>query len=92
MSTIARFADQFEAALGHSASLESYGKVLEAVGTLIKVGGLDAQLGELCELWGPDGTLMQRAEVVGIARQHVLLAPFGNMTGISRSTRVTGSG
>jgi type III secretion protein N (ATPase) len=92
MSAIARFADHFEAALGQSASLESYGKVLEAVGTLIKVGGLDAQLGELCELWGPDGSLMQRAEVVGIARQHVLLAPFGNMTGISRSTRVTGSG
>jgi type III secretion protein N (ATPase) len=92
MSVIDLFADELDAALDRSASLECYGKVLEAVGTLIKVGGLDAQLGELCELWGPDGSLMQRAEVVGIARQHVLLAPFGNMTGISRSTRVTGSG
>ncbi|TAM85197.1 FliI/YscN family ATPase [bacterium] len=92
MSTIVRVADFLETALGESASLERYGKVLEAVGTLVKVSGLDAQLGELCEFWRADGTLMQRAEVVGIARQYVLLAPFGSMTGISRSTRVTGSG
>lgn len=92
MSTIDRLADRLEMALGASASFERYGKVLEAVGTLIKVGGIDAQLGELCELWRPDGTLMQRAEVVGIGRQHALLAPFDSMTGVSRSTRVTGSG
>jgi type III secretion protein N (ATPase) len=92
MSTIARLADRLETALGASASFERYGKVLEAVGTLIKVGGIDAQLGELCELWRPDGTLMQRAEVVGIGRQHALLAPFDSMTGVSRSTRVTGRG
>ena len=92
MSTIARLADGLETALVASASLERYGKVLEAVGTLIKVGGIDAQLGELCELWRPDGTLMQRAEVVGIGRNHALLAPFDSMTGVSRSTRVTGSG
>lgn len=92
MSTIAHLADRLETALGASASFERYGKVLEAVGTLIKVGGIDAQLGELCELWRPDGTLMQRAEVVGIGRQHALLAPFDSMTGVSRSTRVTGRG
>lgn len=92
MSTILHLADRLETALGASASFERYGKVLEAVGTLIKVGGIDAQLGELCELWRPDGTLMQRAEVVGIGRQHALLAPFDSMTGVSRSTRVTGSG
>jgi ATP synthase in type III secretion protein N len=92
MSTILHLADRLEAALGGSAALERYGKVLEAVGTLVKVGGLDVQMGELCELRTPEGELMQRAEVVGIARQHALLAPFGSMSGLSRSTRVTGSG
>ncbi|WP_118182923.1 type III secretion system ATPase SctN [Paraburkholderia phosphatilytica] len=92
MSTILHLADRLEAALGGSAALERYGRVLEAVGTLVKVGGLDVQMGELCELRTPEGELMQRAEVVGIARQHALLAPFGSMSGLSRSTRVTGSG
>jgi ATP synthase in type III secretion protein N len=92
MTLIADLADRLEATLGTSASLERYGKVIEAVGTLVKVGGLDAQMGELCELRRPDGTLMQRAEVVGITRQFALLAPFGSMTGLSRSTRVTGRG
>ena len=92
MTSISDLAEHLEASLGTSASPEHYGKVIEAVGTLVKVGGLDAQMGELCELRRPDGTLMQRAEVVGITRQHALLAPFGSMTGLSRSTRVTGSG
>jgi type III secretion protein N (ATPase) len=88
MTSIADLAEHLEATLGASASIERYGKVIEAVGTLVKVGGLDAQMGELCELRRPDGTLMQRAEVVGITRQYALLAPFGSMTGLSRSTRV----
>jgi type III secretion protein N (ATPase) len=92
MTSIADLAEHLEATLGASASIERYGKVIEAVGTLVKVGGLDAQMGELCELRRPDGTLMQRAEVVGITRQYALLAPFGSMTGLSRSTRVTGRG
>ncbi|GLU31315.1 type III secretion system ATPase SctN [Trinickia caryophylli] len=92
MHAIDNLADRLEAALGTSGSLKRYGKVIEAVGTLVKVGGLDAQLGELCELRRPDGTLMQRAEVVGVTRQHALIAPFGSMTGVSCSTRVTGSG
>ncbi|WP_425194928.1 type III secretion system ATPase SctN [Paraburkholderia phenazinium] len=92
MTSIADLAERLEATLGASASLERYGKVLEAVGTLVKVGGLDAQMGELCELRHADGTLMQRAEVVGITREYALLAPFGSMTGLSRSTRVTGRG
>lgn len=92
MTTIDHLARCLDRALGNSATFERYGKVVEAVGTLVKVAGIDAQLGELCELWQADGSLMQRAEVVGIARQHVLLAPFGTMTGLSRSTRVTGTG
>ena len=92
MTSIAALAERLDANLGTSASFERYGKVIEAVGTLVKVGGLDVQMGELCELRRRDGTLMQRAEVVGITRQYALLAPFGSMTGLSRSTRVTGSG
>ncbi|KKB63291.1 ATP synthase [Robbsia andropogonis] len=69
-----------------------HGKVVEAVGTLLKVGGLDATFGELCELRDARGAVLQRAEVVGFTRQFALLAPFGSITGLSRATRVTGLG
>jgi type III secretion protein N (ATPase) len=66
------------------------GKVQEVIGTLLKVSGLDATLGELCELHSPQGALSQRAEVVGFSRDITLLSPFGRLVNISRETRVTG--
>lgn len=64
------------------------GKVQEVVGTLIRAVGVDAQIGELCELRRADGSLLQRAEVVGFARESALLSPFGPVDGLSRSTQV----
>ncbi|MFJ2995186.1 type III secretion system ATPase SctN [Pandoraea sp. NPDC087047] len=69
-----------------------FGKIAEVTGTLIQVTGLDACLGELCTLLDKDGTVRQRAEVVGFSRDRLLLAPFGNMIGLSRETRVAGTG
>jgi type III secretion protein N (ATPase) len=68
------------------------GKVLEVIGTLIKVGGLDVSLGELCELRAPDGKLLQHAEVIGFTRDVALLSPFARLENISRSTQVFGLG
>ncbi|MGV7187706.1 type III secretion system ATPase SctN [Xanthomonas axonopodis] len=69
-----------------------YGKVVELVGTMLKVAGVQVSLGEVCELRQRDGTLLQRAEVVGFSRDLALLAPFGELVGLSRETRVTGLG
>ena len=66
------------------------GKVQEVIGTLLKVSGLDATLGELCELRSPQGQLLQSAEVVGFSRDIALLSPFGRLGSISRETRVVG--
>ncbi|ACR30713.1 type III secretion system ATPase SctN [Burkholderia glumae] len=68
------------------------GKVMEVVGTVIKVSGLDVTLGELCELRAPDGTLLQRAEVVGFTRDVALLSPFSRLENVSRATQVIGLG
>ncbi|MGF6240725.1 type III secretion protein N (ATPase) [Paraburkholderia sp. GAS38] len=68
------------------------GKVLEVIGTLIKVAGLDVSLGELCELRAPNGTLLQHAEVIGFTRDVALLSPFSRLENISRSTQVIGLG
>ncbi|WP_284700834.1 type III secretion system ATPase SctN [Robbsia betulipollinis] len=86
------FADRLDLALDHAPSGQRYGKLVEVSGTLLRVGGMDAALGEICELQDKDGRLLQRAEVVGFSRQFLLLAPFGNAIGLSRSTRVLGSG
>jgi type III secretion protein N (ATPase) len=86
------FLDALSGAVDLSETSVRHGKVVEAVGTLLKVGGLDAMLGELCELRDAHGTLLQRAEVVGFTRQFALLAPFGNVNGLSRTTRVIGLG
>ncbi|PPU95397.1 EscN/YscN/HrcN family type III secretion system ATPase [Xanthomonas populi] len=69
-----------------------YGKVVEVIGTMLKVAGVQVSLGEVCELRQRDGTLLQRAEVVGFSRNLALLAPFGELVGLSRETRVIGLG
>ncbi|MEA9491402.1 type III secretion system ATPase SctN [Xanthomonas campestris] len=69
-----------------------YGKVVEVIGTMLKVAGVQVSLGEVCELRQRDGTLLQRAEVVGFSRHLALLAPFGELVGLSRETRVIGLG
>ncbi|MDQ7980260.1 type III secretion system ATPase SctN [Paraburkholderia sp. SARCC-3016] len=71
-------------------ALTACGKVQEVIGTLLRVSGLDATLGELCELRSPRGELLQRAEVVGFSRGIALLSPFGRLSNISRATRVVG--
>jgi type III secretion protein N (ATPase) len=71
---------------------ERTGKVVEVTGILVKAGGLDAALGELCELRTAEGRLLQHAEVVGFTRDCAVLSPFERLTEISRSTRVVALG
>lgn len=92
MNEVTAFIDSLCRELQRADGTVRHGKVVEAVGTLLKVGGLEAALGEQCELRDARGVLLQRAEVVGFTRQCALLAPFGNVTGLSRATRVTGLG
>ena len=70
--------------------IDARGKVLEVIGTLVRVTGLEVRLGELCELRSPDGALLQNAEVVGFSRDIAILSPFGRLGDISRETQVIG--
>ena len=69
-----------------------YGKVVEAVGTLLRVEGLATTVGEICQLQHPDGECLQLAEVIGFRGEYSLLAPFGPLIGLSAQTRVLGQG
>ncbi|MFL6700981.1 MAG: type III secretion system ATPase SctN [Paraburkholderia graminis] len=87
-----RLADAIEHEILSTASIARTGKVLEVIGTLVKVAGLDVTLGELCELRSANGELLQHAEVIGFTRDVALLSPFSRLADISRSTRVVGLG
>ena len=67
------------------------GKVAEAAGILVKATGIDARIGELCELVSAEGRRMP-AEVVALSRQGVLLVPFEGLEGICASTEVVAKG
>ncbi|MGF6768166.1 type III secretion protein N (ATPase) [Paraburkholderia sp. GAS199] len=87
-----RLTDEIEREILSLPGVTRTGKVLEVIGTLIKVSGLDLSLGELCELRAPNGSLLQHAEVIGFTRDVALLSPFSRLENISRSTQVIGLG
>ena len=74
-----RLTDEIEREILAVPGVTRTGKVLEVIGTLIKVAGLDLSLGELCELRAPNGTLLQHAEVIGFTRDVALLSPFSRL-------------
>lgn len=84
----AGFAEALESVLAGAETQTRMGKVCEVTGTLVRVSGLDLSLGELCELITPAGQVLQRAEVVGLSRDSVVISPFGSLLGISAQTLV----
>lgn len=68
------------------------GRVAEAYGTLIRVTGIQAAIGEMCELRDRQGRTLIRAEVVGVTNEHTLLTPLGSLSGISAATQVASLG
>ena len=87
-----RLTEAIEQEILSSTHVERTGKVIEVIGTLVKVAGLDVTLGELCELRSANGRLLQHAEVIGFTRDVALLSPFARLADVSRSTRVVGLG
>ncbi|OXI30018.1 EscN/YscN/HrcN family type III secretion system ATPase [Burkholderia sp. AU16741] len=90
IDALIRLTDTLEQEFDRAAHLSTRGKVLDALGTLIRVSGIDVRYGELCELRTGQGELMQCAEVVGFSRDTALLSPFGRLDGLSRDTQVIG--
>ena len=82
---------ELEQAFGRVTPAAMRGRVSRAVGMLIDATGIQAHVGELCELKTP-GEPPLLAEVVGFAQQTALLTPLGPTTGISTLTEVVPSG
>jgi type III secretion protein N (ATPase) len=64
------------------------GRVVRAVGTLVDVAGLDAQIGDGCEFHQPGEPWRLLGEVVGVHDDRVSVLPLGRLTGLSARTQV----
>jgi ATP synthase in type III secretion protein N len=82
----------FDRALAKPACVERIGRVAEAHGTIIKVVGVNARIGELCVLRSPQQNFELRGEVIGITSEYTLVVPLGNLDGLSTETEVHTTG
>jgi len=74
-------------AFDHFTPVAMRGRVSKAVGMLIHATGIQAHVGEICQLVTP-GEAPLLAEVVGFMQQTAVLTPLGRITGISALTEV----
>jgi ATP synthase in type III secretion protein N len=94
MSTVSQLPrrDPLIDALARATTVRHIGRVAEAYGTLIRATGVQASIGEVCELRSPNGGATLLAEVVGVSKNHTLLTPLGALDGISAATEVVAIG
>ena len=92
MADVGHIARWMERELASASTVRRTGKVVEVIGTLIRVTGLDAQLGELCHVLDGRGELLQAAEVVGFSNGQSILSPFGSILGVRGGSAVVGLG
>ncbi len=68
------------------------GSVTELIGLVVEASGLDAEVGELCEVDCGRTRPAVPAEVVGFRDGQTLLMPLGDLHGVRPGGRVTASG
>ena len=71
---------------------ERHGRVTRATGTIVHAAMDDARVGDLCRLEDPRSDWSVEAEVVGLAEGQAILAPIGDLDGLSSHTRVVATG
>ncbi len=85
------WAEALAQSLDQGGCIATRGRVSKAVGVTIEARGIQAHVGELCELRTP-GEPPLLAEVVGFHEQTALLTPLGPLSGVSSITEVIPTG
>ncbi len=80
------------AALDEATTLRVKGRVIQAVGTLIKAVVPKVRVGEICLLRNPGDASGTEAEVVGFQKDAAILSPLGDLQGLSGATEVIPTG
>jgi flagellum-specific ATP synthase len=80
------------AAVGRADLHRRHGRVCDLIGLIVEATGLEAEVGEVCEV--STGRLSEPvpAEVVGFRAGRTLLMPLGELHGIGPGDRVTATG
>ena len=84
-------AADLEQVFGRVVPVAMRGRVSKAVGMVIEATGIQAHVGELCELVTP-GEPPLLAEVVGFQQHTAILTPLGATSGLSALTEVVPTG
>jgi type III secretion protein N (ATPase) len=79
-------------AIARAPTLHPVGRIVAASGTLIRVSGVQARIGELCVLRDAHGRAALEAEVVGLANAQLLLTPLGALRGLAPDAEVVATG
>jgi ATP synthase in type III secretion protein N len=74
-------------ALQQASPIQLEGRVVQALGTVVRATGVDARVGEVCELHTANGRIT-RAEVIGFDQHTAILSPFGELNGLSFTSHV----
>ncbi|PAX06988.1 FliI/YscN family ATPase [Sphingomonas lenta] len=76
------------AGLQRSATVERRGRLVEVLGTTLKVTGIAARIGDACEVVEPATGQVVPVEVVGIAGNATILTPLADVRGLSVDAEV----
>lgn len=79
-------------AVNNTIFTKSKGRVTDCVGLTVRAEGIDAFVGEHCEIYTGTQARPVAAEVIGIKEGKVLLMPYGYISGISVGSEVHASG
>ena len=69
-----------------------HGRVSDLIGLIVEATGLEAEVGEVCEIATGRGRAPVPAEVVGFRARRTLLMPLGELHGIGPGNVVTATG
>jgi type III secretion protein N (ATPase) len=64
------------------------GSIQQVLGNVVRAKVPSARIGDLCLLRCPEHGWQRQAEVIGLSGDHAILAPLGELTGISSQTEV----
>lgn len=80
--------DALIASLARTETVQRRGRLVEVLGTTLKVTGIAARIGETCEITEPESGDSVMAEVIGIAGDATILTPLGDVRGLSPNAEV----
>ncbi len=83
---------RLQQALEHCQPLQLHGRIMQVTGTVVRAIVPRVKLGELCVLRNAGEQREIPAEVIGFEQNIALLAPIGDMQGVSAHTQVITTG